>query len=499
MITALGATGFDVVVVGLGPTGATLTNLLGLCGLRVLAVERFKEPYALPRAVHFDDEVMRAFQTVGVAGEIANIVRVNVGMRFVDADGELLLDWPRPRDLGPQGWHASYRFHQPELERILRNALRDRENVTVRAGCDVLGVSGNPDHAELEYVDRETGAHSIVHADFIVGCDGANSVVRRCMNTTETDLGFKERWLVADLLLRRPKPELGDHTIQYCIPRRPATYARGPGNRRRWEIAIRDDEHAGDICKPASVWKLLERWISPDEAEIERAAVYSFQSIIANKWRSGRLSIAGDAAHRTPPFMGQGMCAGIRDAVNLAWKLSMVVGGRTSASLLETYGSERIPHVRAYIETAIRLGRLINASGTRAVLDSAFRHPDGTVRMESISPALGPGLGSSGDKLRGTLFPQPRIGEGGKLDDLIGYGAALVIRDVFLRGNQSAIDEMAESGGIPVVTDTGNPEIADWLASNGRMAVIVRPDRYILGTADTRGELTALFREFDCL
>ena len=123
----------------------------------------------------------------------------------------------------------------------------------------------------------------------------------------------------------------------------------------------------------------------------------------------------------------------------------MAIGGRTSASLLETYGSERIPHVRAYIETAIRLGRLINASGTRAVLDSAFRHPDGTVRMESISPALGPGLGSGGDKLRGTLFPQPRIGEGGKLDDLIGYGAALVIRDVFLRGNQSAIDEMAES------------------------------------------------------
>ncbi len=188
------------------------------------------------------------------------------------------------------------------------------------------------------------------------------------MAVTETNLGFKERWLVADLLLKRPKPELGDHTIQYCNPERPATYARGPGDRRRWEIAVRDDEQTDAICRPDAVWPLLQRWIDPDEAELERAAVYTFQSIVADQWRKGRLLIAGDAAHRTPPFMGQGMCAGVRDAANLAWKLALAAKGLAPASILDSYGTERAPHAREYIETAVRLGRLINASGTREAL-----------------------------------------------------------------------------------------------------------------------------------
>ncbi len=334
---------FDVIIAGLGPTGATLANLLGLCGVSVLALDRFRAPYPLPRAVHFDDEVMRVFQTIGVAGEVGGIVRVNVGMRFIDPAGNLLLDWPRPQEIGPQGWHASYRFHQPDLERILRAALDSRATVRIGTGTEVVGVSDRGDEVEITCLDRETGNRSTVTAAYAVGCDGANSVVRKAMDVTEADLGFNERWLVADLLLKTPKPELGDHTVQYCDSRRPATYARGPGNRRRWEIAVLDGENADSICKPDNVWRLLKRWISPEEAEMERAAVYTFQSIVADQWRSGRLLIAGDAAHRTPPFMGQGMCAGIRDAANLAWKLALAIKGRAPQAILDSYGSERRP------------------------------------------------------------------------------------------------------------------------------------------------------------
>lgn len=479
---------FDVVVVGLGPTGATLANLLGICGLYVLVIDRFHTPYPLPRAVHFDDEIMRVFQTIGVADDVAGIVRVNLGMRFVDAAGNLLLDWPRPQEIGPQGWHASYRFHQPELEQILRRALNWYDNVEIRTGKEVRNVADRGDVVEISYDCGETGEETTVLADYVVGCDGANSIVRGAMNATETDLGFNERWLVADLLLKTQKPELGDHTIQFCNPDRPATYARGPGNRRRWEIAILDGEDAELMRKPDMVWKLLERWLSPDEAEMERAAVYTFQSIIADQWRTGRLLIAGDAAHRTPPFMGQGMCAGIRDASNLAWKLAATVRGQESADVLDSYGRERQPHAREYVETAIRLGRLINASGTEEALNAAFRQADGTVRMASIAPRLGPGLTFGSGPLVGTLFPQPELDDGSRLDDQAGYGPVLVV-DGRLWGSMPA---KIRNTDLFVLKTSQSRQAAGFLTSHDVKAVLVRPDRYISGTAGGATDLAKL-------
>lgn len=481
----------DVVVVGLGPTGAVLANLLGLCGIRVHVLERFTDPYPLPRAVHFDDEIMRVFQTIGVADQVSAICRINVGMRFVDNDGNLLLDWPRSQQIGPHGWYPSYRFHQPELERILRAGLQCRETVTAETGKEVTDLLDNGELALVDYVDRETGDQSTIEAGYIVGCDGANSIVRRSMGVTETDRGFNERWLVTDLLLTKPKPQLGDHTVQYCNPARPATYARGPGQRRRWEIALLDREDADEMCKPDTVWRLLERWIGPSDAEIERAAVYRFQSIIADQWRAGRLLIAGDAAHRTPPFMGQGMCAGIRDTVNLGWKLAAVVRGEASDTMLDSYGSERIPHVRSYIDTAIRLGRLINASESREALDAAFRQPDGSTRMESISPPLGPGLHVGDDAAGARLFPQPILEDGQRFDDLAGYRFALAIEPTFRIGASSALIDAVERH-CRVVELADFTELAVPAIKTGARAILIRPDRYILGTATDHRTLSDL-------
>ncbi len=485
----------DVAIVGLGPTGATLANLLGKCGVRVLGLDRYPEPYPLPRAVHFDDEVMRIFQTAGIADEISRIVRINVGMRFVDTDEKLLLDWPRPQEVGPQGWYASYRFHQPELEEILRRSLLDRHTVELQTGQEFIGLEEHGDHVRIDYVDRNTGDKQAAEAAYVVGCDGANSLVRQSMETAQTDLGFKERWLVVDLLLNKPKPELGNHTIQYCNPERPMTYARGPENRRRWEIALLENESSEQACEPAVVWEHLAPWISRSEAEIERAAVYTFHSILADQWRVGRQLIAGDAAHRTPPFMGQGMCAGIRDAANLAWKLARVVAGGGPESLLDTYTSERRPHAQAYIATAVRLGRLINASGTRQALDAAFRRDDGTVRMESISPPLGDGLGSSADPLRGRLFPQPVLGDGERLDDRCGYSPALIADCSFL--SDLPDDIRRQLSDICIIDAAGSEAAMQWLSREGRKAALVRPDRYVFATASNQAELRAVISAFD--
>ncbi len=471
---------FDVVIVGFGPVGATLAHLLGLEGVKTLVLEREPAAYHLPRAVHFDDEVMRVFQTVGIADALAPKLRLNVGMRFVGADGGLLLDWPRPQEESAQGWNASYRFHQPDLEEALRATLADRPTVTVRARADVFLVEDRGDHVALRYEDMARGRVQHVRARYVVGCDGARSLVRRFIESGMEDYGFHERWLVVDMLLRQPKPELGDWSIQYCDPARPATYVRGPENRRRWEITVRPEESSQTIVTPAAVWALLAPWLTPEEAELERAAVYTFHSLIAERWRRGRLLLAGDAAHQTPPFMGQGMCAGIRDAANLGWKLALAVRG---TDCLDTYQSERHPNARTYITTAVRLGGLINTCDPQAALTAAFPRPDGAARMESLSVPLGPGLGQG--PAAGRLFGQPRLADGRRLDDAVGYAPVLLVE----AGLLSDIDVPT---GLAVVTTAEAPDLAAHLARFGARAALVRPDRYLYGTATDAAEISAL-------
>lgn len=477
---------FDVVIIGLGPVGAALANLLGINGVKTLVLEREAVIYNLPRAVHFDDEVMRIFQAIGVADEVAGVARINPGMRFVDAEGTLLLDWPRPPGIGPNGWNSSYRFHQPDLEEILRQALHRFGHVKTRLNTECTAIEDRGSHVEVHYRDNGTGQTGQVTAGYLVGCDGARSFVRQAMQTGMDDLGFRERWLVVDVLLKRPRPDLGDYTVQFCDPARPSTYVRCPKDRRRWEISLRDDEDATEISTPQSVWRLLARWLTPDDADIERTAVYEFHSAVARDWRKGRLLLAGDAAHLTPPFMGQGLCAGIRDVSNLAWKLAQCASGLAKESLLDTYASERVPHVRQYIETAVRLGGLINTSATQQALKAAFPQADGSARMASIAPPLGPGLHDAQDPCAGRLFPQAKLANGSKLDDKCGTGFALIVDEDIAPGPDDQ---------FVVQTTRSEPEVSRCLDEMNTRAVLIRPDRYIMGSADTATDLTRLLAQ----
>ena len=469
---------FDVAIVGCGPTGATLANLLGLQGIRTLVIDREADIYPLPRAVHFDDEVMRVFQTVGIADDLANQVHINPGMRFVDENDEVLLDWPRPQTITEHGWHASYRLHQPDLERLLRKQLRTHPTISEKLNTEAVAIVEGEDNCTLSLRCRETGNVSEVTASYVVGCDGARSMVRQVIGEGMEDLGFHERWLVVDVLLKRPRPELGDFTLQFCNPDRPTTYCRSPANRRRWEITVLENETNEEVQNSDWIWGILSRWITTGDAELERSAVYTFRSAMAQCWRRGRLLIAGDAAHLTPPFMGQGMCAGIRDAANLGWKLATVTK-QANADLLETYQQERAPHARSYIETAMRLGGLINSLNREDALALAASGNE----MRSIAPSLGTSIVADTDNVSGNPFAQLTLSDGRRLDDVVGYQPAILTR--------LPIEKQSH---LHSICGEEHPEIDAALSQIGETAILLRPDRYVMAVGEPE-HLTARWDE----
>lgn len=481
----------DVAIVGLGPVGATVANLLGQSGISTLVLEREAAAYHLPRAVHFDDEIMRIFQAIGCADALLPHVRLSPGMKFIDPKGHVILDWSRPATITMHGWNQSYRFHQPDLEGVLVDALGRWPNVRVRRRCEVFALDSDGDGVAVRFEDLSTGKLMRTTARYVVGCDGARSLVRRFIGSGLDDLGFHERWLVADLLLKRPRPDLGDFSLQHCNPERSATYVRGTGERRRWEIALKQSERTEEMTRPERVWELLSPWITPDDADLERCAVYTFHSVVAEQWRSGRLLIAGDAAHQTPPFLGQGMCAGIRDASNLGWKLARVLRGNADDALLDTYQQERAPHVREFIELAVTLGGIINTRAMDAEVPGASRDSDEVRRLRVQKPLLGRGFHAGSSSLIGQMMPQPVLPNGQRLDDHIGerFGLLMTPRAATTLSGDERTQLAAD--GIELVEDPC-PELQAWLDDCGCLAVLARPDRYVFGAATSHDELRAL-------
>ena len=476
---------YDVGIIGYGPVGATLANLLGCAGLSAAVFEREASAYHLPRAAHFDGEVMRVFQSIGLAAEIAPTTFVNVGMQFVNAHGKLLIDWPRPQEIGPQGWHPSYRFHQPALEQVLRRGVGRFPGHRELFRHDVFALDDEGPHLRVRHEDLSKGTLHETRCRAVVGCDGARSTVRRFIGSPLEDLGSHERWLVVDVVLHALLPALKDQTIQLCDPARPTTVARAVGLRRRWEFKVMPGEDPTGIAKPERVWELLAPWLRPDQAVIERAAVYVFHSVLARSWRRSRMMLAGDAAHQTPPFLGQGMCAGIRDAANLAWKLALVLRGQAPDTLLDTYETERAPHARAYIEQAVRLGNLVQLTDPEEVEARDLAMAERPELMASITPRLGPGLHGDAPAPAGTLSEQPRLADGTWMDDAVGLRFALLIRPALLRTLPEAERAALDRAGVRVLENEGQ----EYLAALGAEAVLIRPDRYVLGCAATLDEL----------
>jgi 3-(3-hydroxy-phenyl)propionate hydroxylase len=472
----------DVAVVGCGPVGATFANLLAQRGLRVAAFEQETDVYHLPRAAHFDGEIMRVFQGLGIADAVLSTTAPIDGMHFFNASGEKLFGYDATDEIGPMGWAADYMFTQPELEHVLRQRLDGERTASLHLGHEVTEITETPELVTLGVRDLATGAERTVSARYVVGCDGARSLTRKTIASPLTDYEFDQPWLVVDSLPRRPLG-LPRVAVQYCDPARPATFIPFGRSRARWEIMLLDGETAADIEHPDRIRELLAPWVDVDDLDVIRAVVYVFHGLVAEQWRHDRVFVMGDAAHQMPPFLGQGMCAGIRDAANLAWKLDFVLRGRAPDALLDTYQSERAPHVRTIIELAVTIGRIIQTTDQQvaAERDAHFRAGGGEGMDSVIMPPIGPGLVADGG---GEPIPQPD-----RLDDALGSGFTVVAPDVTRLevGDDTRIvwDKLG-------ITTHVAPGLANWCEQQGAYAAIVRPDHYVYGLARAPGDLDTL-------
>ncbi|MDR3516638.1 MAG: bifunctional 3-(3-hydroxy-phenyl)propionate/3-hydroxycinnamic acid hydroxylase [Azospirillaceae bacterium] len=479
---------FDVAIIGCGPVGAALANLLVRQSRRVLVLDAFALPYSLPRATHLDGEAVRILQAAGISDMLASRLGVYPRMRFEDAGGALLIDWPRSILPGPQGWRDSNRFHQPDLEVALRARAAASPLITLRLGYSATAMTQDDRAVTIEATGPD-GASRFT-ANFVVGCDGARSTVRQMLGAGLEVLAPPEQWLVADLILHDGAPALPEGTVQYCDPARPFTYIEAVGRRRRWEVKLLPGDDPVIFVEPDHVRSLLRRWLAPGDAEIERAVVYTFSSAIATPWRKDRVMVAGDAAHQTPPFLGQGLCAGLRDAANLAWKLAWVLDGRGAASLLDSYEAELRPHVAQYIAEANRIGAIIqetNPDRARARDAMLLAQPQ---ILTPIRPRLGGTGGLDDDRLAGTLAPQPRLRDGRWLDDAAGPRFVILSR----AGLIDQVKEETRARWKRADAAVLEGEATAYLDSIEAEAVIIRPDHYILGTARSAAALDAVTR-----
>ena len=468
---------YDVIIVGLGPTGGVLANLIAKHNLSIKILEKENQLYNLPRAVHFDDEVMRVFETIGISKKFLKQTIINKGTRFIDENNNLLLDWPRPKVITENGWYPSYRFHQPDLERNLRKKLSNFKKVSISQNSDVFNIENKKDHVEVTYKNLKTEKKNILKSKYLIGCDGGRSFVREVIDAGMDDLGFEQKWAVIDVLLKTKNVELPDRTIQYCSSSRPATYCRNVGRRRRWEIALKDEKDEKQFLMDENLWKFLNRWVSKEDIQIERKAVYTFQSAIAKKWQKGRIFLAGDAAHLSPPFMGQGMCAGIRDASNLAWKIAFCCQTEHNIKLLKSYQSERYKNVKEYILTTMNMGKLLNEIGGTNVSKTVKNTEDGSKTMSTIKPGLGPGLGSLKDQNRGKIFPNMKFNKNKIIDEFYDKNIILFSKKNF---NQNI---------LPNISGDKFKDLIGVLKKFNSEALIVRPDRYILSSTNEKNNI----------
>jgi 2-polyprenyl-6-methoxyphenol hydroxylase-like FAD-dependent oxidoreductase len=502
---------YDVLIAGYGPVGQTAAALLGQAGHRVAAFERHAEPYPYARAGFSDHEVMRIFQSIGAADEIAQDAIVLRTYEWRSVDGELLMPFSFPD--GSSGWESGRNFFQPNVERALDAAAR-AGGAEVARGTEVVALraGAGDDGVELDVRDGE-GTRTVA-GRFLIGADGAGSFVRRSIGAEVVDLGFQYPWIVVDIEPLRPIDTIKPVVVQVCDPQRPTTLTPLGQRHHRFEFMLMAGEDPATMSSPEVVWELLKPWITPEDAILLRHPVYTFEAKYVQDWRKGRVLLAGDAAHLMPPFLGQGMSSGVRDAKNLAWKLDLVLRGLAPDTILDTYTPERRPQAKFIVEESVALGRTmcITDPGEAAARDQALRDLSAARGASEEQPLPAPSIPPmdgdlviDGVPLAGTLSIQDEVEVGGRrglFDDLVGRGFVLLGRG----GDPGAslTDEQREfleriGAVVAHFGDDGTGTFADvtgayerWLAPHDIRAVLLRPDFYVYGTSTRLEDVPAL-------
>ncbi|WP_395690204.1 bifunctional 3-(3-hydroxy-phenyl)propionate/3-hydroxycinnamic acid hydroxylase [Nocardioides sp.] len=490
-----------VVVVGAGPVGSAAALLLADRGVPVTVLDRYAEPYPLPRAVHLDDEVLRVVDDLGVVDGFLARSRPASGLRLLDAQHRVMGEFTRSAEESPQGYPEANMFDQPELEELLRARLLAHPLVSLRTRRDVTGLvdRGGPT-CTVAAVDLDTGAEEQLPASYVLGCDGANSTVRGLLGVEMEDLGFTEQWLVIDVVADRDL-DVWDGVEQVCDPARAATFMQLVGRRYRFEFQLVGDETADDLVEPARLAGLLSPWTGRADLaglDVVRQATYTFKARLASRWREGRAFLLGDAAHLTPPFIGQGLGAGLRDAHNLAWKLAAVLVGGAGPELLDSYEEERRPHARALVKKAVTVGWAMTGGQDRAaavrrvVIALLCRVPGftGTV-IDTTTPRLRGRVALGSGRCAGTLAPNGFVaGDGRRLDAVLRHRVGVVTTP----DAPSGAREGAEAAGLPVVVLEGLPRR---LRRDARRGLVVRPDGVVAGAGPAAVATAAAWVEPD--
>ena len=528
-----------VIVVGAGPAGCTVSLLLADSGIPVTLLERHTQPHPLPRAVHLDDEVTRTLDRIGVSEGFLARSRPGSGLRLLDARHRVMAEFSRDHKPGQHGFPQANMFHQPDLEELMLARIEQHPLITFRRGAEVYGLDdddalGPAGAAPVRVHARIGGETQTFTGPVVLGCDGANSTIRQLAGITMDDLGFTERWLVVDI-----KAETGldtwDGVEQICDPARAATFMQVTGDRYRWEFRLRDGEDEAGLITPAALGQLLRPWTGRsdlDGLQIIRSATYTFRAQMASRFRDGRIFLLGDAAHLTPPFIGQGLAGGLRDADNLAWKLACVLTGRAGENLLDTYDSERRPHATALVKKAVRVGWAMTGGQDRAAAVRRIALA-AAVRSDRICQAMGStatprlkagalqhaprrpfGSGIPAPLRIGGMFPNPLVSAGdgppARLDTILaGRTAVLTTRcpdaDLaeFCRRHGLILVRISTPGTEP----PGTQQDAGWidvrlagdappaglraLVADPALTVLIRPDR-VVAAVGTRSRLPRL-------
>ncbi|ATE65494.1 bifunctional 3-(3-hydroxy-phenyl)propionate/3-hydroxycinnamic acid hydroxylase [Rhizorhabdus dicambivorans] len=485
---------FDVGVIGYGACGGVLVDLLLRSGLSVIVFDKWPDVLEIPRAAHIDDEIMRTFRDLGIVDDLPGTVIPSSDYSIYNAldqrvTGFAAID-PEPTD---QGWLSDYFFVQPEIEHYLRAKAR-RNGATLKLGCEVVGLEEGRDGVVIDFRDAESGGDAPVEqvtVGYVVGADGANSFARQHIGSAWEQLAPSQRWMIVDIHVHDGvELDLSREAWTKVTAEETITYVPMPKNMQRFEFSMSEDRSDTEVKSDTAIADFVGKWFKPGDYEVLRAHVYHFHSRVAENWRKGRILLAGDAVHLAPPFLGQGVCSAIRDATNLAWKLARVVKGTSPDAILDSYQSERWPHAHMLVRIAGDVGEKLQwmATATEEEL-AAMKRQD--YEHAQARPLMGPGLHPPFARAGGRLSPQPRLADGRLLDDHVGYRFALV-GDPALIEELSPLTRASLEALDAVILADATDTVRDALTPLGGAAMLVRPDRYLVGVADSASEIDAI-------